>query len=196
MALLRPQPGAFYRDQVSRLISWDIGSPSLISCWRWAYPVVTFYNPWPETQLGVSYLILSWLGIFICWVHYLSADVISTQLCDIESKWMRNCSVVIAVLVLSVLLIDTQIYHVFKFHINPTVWELLLKEAQSKAELNWNFLFIVIPVLFPVRTGDFQLRMEDAVTPPEKPGVQRLALYWSVVFVVAYHLHGCRCQAL
>jgi uncharacterized protein len=61
---------------------------------------------------------------------------------------MRNCSVVVSVLVLSVLLVDTQIYHVFKFHINPVVWELLLKEAQSKAELNWNFLFIVIPVLF------------------------------------------------
>lgn len=150
MALLRPQPGAFYRDQVSRLISW--GHWFTFFNILLALGISSRYilaNPWPETQLGVSYLILSWLGhfSFVGFITYL-LTLFPLSFVIPNQKWMRNCSVVIAVLVLSVLLIDTQIYHVFKFHINPTVWELLLKEAQSKAELNWNFLFIVIPVLF------------------------------------------------
>ena len=150
MALLRPQPGAFYRDQVSRLISW--GHWFTFFNILLALGISSRYilaNPWPETQLGVSYLILSWLGhfSFVGFITYL-LTLFPLSFVIPNQKLMRNCSVVIAVLVLSVLLVDTQIYHVFKFHINPTVWELLLKEAQSKAELNWNFLFIVIPVLF------------------------------------------------
>jgi membrane-anchored protein YejM (alkaline phosphatase superfamily) len=65
MALLRPQPGAFYREQVSRLISW--GHWFTFFNILLALGISSRYilaNPWPETQLGVSYLILSWLGHF------------------------------------------------------------------------------------------------------------------------------------
>ncbi len=150
MAILRPQSEAFQRDQVSRLISWGHWFTffnillALVISGRYILA-----NPWPETQLGVAYLILSWLGhfSFVGFIAYL-LTLFPLSFVIPNQKLMRNCSVVIAVVILTVLLLDTQIYHVFKFHINPTVWDLLLKETQSKSELNWNFLFIVIPVLF------------------------------------------------
>ncbi len=150
MAILRPQSEAFQRDQISRLISW--GHWFTFFNILLALAISSRYilaNPWPETQLGVAYLILSWLGhfSFVGFIAYL-LTLFPLSFLITNQRMMRNCSVVIAVLVLSVLLLDTQIYHVFKFHINPTVWDLLLKEAQSKSELNWNFLFVVIPILF------------------------------------------------
>lgn len=171
MAILRPQSEAFQRDQISRLISW--GHWFTFFNILLALVISSRYilaNPWPETQLGIGYLVLSWLGhfSFVGFITYL-LTLFPLSFLIPNQKLMRNCSVVIAVLVLSVLLIDTQIYHVFKFHINPTVWDLLLKEAQSKSELNWNFLFIVIPVLFLLEliisnyTWKMQLRRRKSV---------------------------------
>lgn len=150
MTFLRPQPGVIYREQVSRLISWGH--------WFTFFNILLalaissryiFANPWPSTQLGVTYLFLSWIGhfSFVGFITYL-VTLFPLSFAIPNQKIMRNCSVILAVLILTVLLLDTQIYHVFKFHINPTVWDLLLKEAQSKSELNWNFLFVVIPILF------------------------------------------------
>ncbi|WP_024872884.1 DUF3413 domain-containing protein [Tolumonas lignilytica] len=150
MAILRPQPAAFQRDQISRLISWGHWFTFfniLLALFISSRYILA--NPWPETQLGVGYLVLSWLGhfSFVGFITYL-LTLFPLSFLIPNQKIMRNCSVVIAVIVLSILLVDTQIYHVFKFHITPTVWDLLLKEAESKSKLNWNFLFIVIPVLF------------------------------------------------
>lgn len=150
MALLKPQPGVLYREQVSRLISWghwftlfNIILALLISS---RYLLA---NPWPTTGLGIAYLFVSWIGhfAFLGFVTYL-VTLFPLSFLLPNQRAMRNLSVIISVIVLTVLLLDTQIYHVFKFHINPTVWNLLLEEAQSKSELNWNFLFIVIPILF------------------------------------------------
>jgi len=150
MAFLQPQPGVIYREQVSRLISW--GHWFTFFNILLALVISSRYilaNPWPSTQLGVAYLFLSWIGHF-SFAGFITYLVTLFPLSFIlpNQKVMRNCSVIIAVLVLTALLLDTQIYHVFKFHINSTVWDLLLKEAQSKSELNWNFLFVVIPILF------------------------------------------------
>jgi membrane-anchored protein YejM (alkaline phosphatase superfamily) len=150
MALLKPQPGVLYREQVSRLISWGH--------WFTFFNIILalvissryiLANPWPETNLGVAYLFVSWIGhfSFIGFVTYL-VTLFPLSFLFPNQKLMRNISVILAVIILTVLLLDTQIYHVFKFHINPTVWTLLLEEAQSKSELNWNFLYIVIPIIF------------------------------------------------
>lgn len=150
MSPIRPQPGAVYREQVSRLISW--GHWFTFFNILLALVISSRYilaNPWPSTQYGIVYLFLSWVGhfSFAGFITYL-VTLFPLSFLIPNQKAMRNISVVVAVSVLSVLLLDTQIYHVFKFHINPTVWQLLLQEAQTKSALNWNFLFVVIPLLF------------------------------------------------
>ena len=150
MIPLRPQRGALYREQVSRLISW--GHWFTFFNILLALGISSRYilaNPWPTTQYGVVYLFLSWIGhfSFVGFITYL-VTLFPLSFVIPNQKLMRNVSVVISVLVLTILLLDTQIYHVFKFHINPTVWQLLLQEAQTKSELNWNFLFVVTPILF------------------------------------------------
>lgn len=88
MAILRPQSEAFQRDQVSRLISWGHWFTffnillALVISGRYILA-----NPWPETQLGVAYLILSWLGhfSFVGFIAYL-LTLFPSQLCDTQSK--------------------------------------------------------------------------------------------------------------
>ena len=58
---------------------------------------------------------------------------------------MRLTAVCVAPAALTLLLVDTQVYQVFKFHINPLVWDILLQQSQSKSELSWSYLFVAFP---------------------------------------------------
>ena len=139
-----------YRENVSRLISWghwflffNILLGMLIAI---RFIIAT---PWPTTGLGQFYLLVSWVGHFgfIGFILFLLTIFPLTFICT-NQRLLRSLSILIAVAIQTLLLIDTQVYHLLKFHLNPFVWSLLLEPAQSKANLNWNFLFVVIPLLF------------------------------------------------
>ena len=138
-----------YRENVSRLISWghwflffNILLGMLIAI---RFIIAT---PWPTTGLGQFYLLVSWIGHFgfIGFILFLLTIFPLTFVCT-NQRLLRSLSILIAVAIQTLLLIDTQVYHLLKFHLNPFVWSLLFEPAQSKANLNWNFLFIAIPVI-------------------------------------------------
>ena len=147
--LLTVDTGRQYREDVSRLISW--GHWFMLFNIILAMLIAMRYiitNPWPATGLGQLYLLVSWIGHFgyvgfICFLLTIFplTFVFSNQ------KILRTIAILISSSIMSLLLIDTQIYQLLKFHISPHFWDLLFDSDQNQADVSWTFLFVAIPVI-------------------------------------------------
>ncbi|MGL4717067.1 MAG: DUF3413 domain-containing protein [Aeromonas sp.] len=144
------ETGNPYRDNVSRLITWG----------HW----FTFFNiilamliatrylgaiSWPSTTLGVIYLVVSGIGhfSFLSFVTYL-LTVFPLSFVLPKEKPLRFISAIIATVALVLLLIDTQVFRLFKFHLNSQVWQLLLDQAQTEEGSIWSIIFVAVPTIF------------------------------------------------
>lgn len=139
-----------YKENVSRLISW--GHWFVLFNIVMAMIIAIRYviaNPWPATGLGQIYLVVSWIGHFgyIGFISFLLTIFPLTFVFSNE-KVMRGLAVLLATAVLTLLLIDTHIYQLLKFHITPFVWDVLFAHAQKNTDINWSFLFIAVPIIF------------------------------------------------
>lgn len=142
--------GNFYRDNVSQLIGWG----------HW----LVFFNVllamlvssrflwiagWPDTPLGCIYLVISWAGhfAFLTFFTYLLTLFPLTFLFP-NLRTLQWLAAAIGTTALTLLLVDSQVFSLFKFHLNPTVWRLLLEQAQTEQASGWGWLFVWVPVLF------------------------------------------------
>ncbi|EKP0307973.1 DUF3413 domain-containing protein [Aeromonas veronii] len=144
------ETGNPYRDNVSRLITWGhwFSFFNIIL----AMLIATRYLgaiSWPSTTLGVIYLVVSWIGhfSFLSFVTYLLTIFPLTFLLPKE-KSLRFISAIVATVALVVLLIDTQVFRLFKFHLNAQVWQLLLDQAQTEEGSIWSMIFVAVPTIF------------------------------------------------
>ncbi|WP_221366380.1 DUF3413 domain-containing protein [Aeromonas caviae] len=144
------ETGNPYRDNVSRLITWghwfsffNIILAMLIST-RYLGAI-----SWPSTTLGVTYLVISWIGhfSFLSFVTYL-LTIFPLSFILPREKPLRFISSIIATLALVLLLIDTQVFQLFKFHLNGQVWQLLLDQAQTEEGSIWSIIFVAVPAIF------------------------------------------------
>ncbi|MFM5301638.1 DUF3413 domain-containing protein [Aeromonas caviae] len=144
------ETGNPYRDNVSRLITWghwfsffNIILAMLIST-RYLGAI-----SWPSTTLGVTYLVISWIGhfSFLSFVTYL-LTIFPLSFILPKEKPLRFISSIIATLALVLLLIDTQVFQLFKFHLNGQVWQLLLDQAQTEEGSIWSIIFVAVPAIF------------------------------------------------
>ncbi|GAA3525543.1 DUF3413 domain-containing protein [Zobellella aerophila] len=144
------ETGNLYRDNVSRLIGWGHWFVSFNILL--AIMVASRYligSDWPDTPLGVAYLLVSWVGhfAFLSFFTYLLTLFPLTFLLP-RLRAVQFLGATIATAALTLLLIDTQVFSLFKFHLNPTVWRLLLDPSQSEQASGWGWLFIWLPLLF------------------------------------------------
>ena len=144
------ETGNPYRDNVSRLITWGhwFSFFNIIL----AMLIATRYLgaiSWPSTTLGVTYLIISWIGhfSFLSFVTYL-LTIFPLSFVLPKEKLLRFISAIIATLALVLLLIDTQVFQLFKFHLNAQVWQLLLDQAQTEEGSIWSIIFVAVPTIF------------------------------------------------
>lgn len=144
------ETGNPYRDNVSRLITWGhwFSFFNIIL----AMLIATRYLGaigWPSTTLGVIYLVVSWIGhfSFLSFVTYL-LTVFPLSFVLPKEKPLRFISAIIATLALVLLLIDTQVFRLFKFHLNSQVWQLLLDQAQTEEGSIWSIIFVAVPTIF------------------------------------------------
>ena len=180
-----------YRENVSRLISWghwflffNILLGMLIAI---RFIIAT---PWPTTGLGQFYLLVSWIGHFgfIGFILFLLTIFPLTFICT-NQRLLRSLSILIAVAIQTLLLIDTQVYHLLKFHLNPFVWSLLFEPAQSKANLNWNFLFIAIPVIVLLEIVFSNLAWKRQFKRPNRLVGRSLVLLFLSSFLITHLTH-------
>ncbi|WP_417616402.1 DUF3413 domain-containing protein [Oceanisphaera sp.] len=146
------ETGNLYRDNVSRLIGW--GHWLVFVNVLLAMAVSSRYlliAGWPDTLLGVGYMLVSWVGhfAFLTFFTYLLTLFPLTFLFP-KVRTMQLLGAAIATGALTLLLVDTQVFSLFKFHLTPTVWQLLLDQAQTEEASGWGWLFVWVPLLFLV----------------------------------------------
>ncbi len=136
--LFTKTPNPQYGENVSRLISWG----HWFLCFNILLAMLIALRfilamPWPTTGLGQFYLLVSWIGhfAFIGFIFFLLTIFPLSFVCT-HQRLLRSLSILIAASVQTLLLIDTQVYQLLKFHLNPFVWSLLFEPFQSKSNLN------------------------------------------------------------
>ncbi|PSJ44907.1 alkaline phosphatase [Zobellella endophytica] len=144
------ETGNLYRDNVSRLIGW--GHWFVFFNILLAMAVSSRYllaTGWPDTLLGAGYMLVSWVGhfAFLTFFTYLLTLFPLTFLFP-RLRAVQLLGAAIATGALTLLLVDTQVFSLFKFHLNPTVWRLLLDQAQAEEASGWGWLFVWVPLLF------------------------------------------------
>ncbi len=142
--------GNTYGEKVSKLITWGhwFSFFNIIA----AMLIGTRYiaqSPWPETLLGQTYLVLNWVGHFgfLVFGFYILVLFPLTFITP-SQRLMRILSVVIATAGMTLLLLDTYAYQTLHLHITPLVWDMLLNNDKSNLNTQWQYLFILVPVIF------------------------------------------------
>lgn len=137
-----------YTEQVSRSLSWGhyfIFINILLSCFLgFGY---VYAAPPASNFLSFLYLIITCLGhmSFLTIVVFL---VVFFPLAFIGNfRYYRVLSVLIAVVWHTILLFDIKIYLMVKVHLSMTAINLIVRELDFDTGLNYNFLFIAVPLV-------------------------------------------------
>lgn len=137
-----------YKEQVSRSNSWghhflflNILLSILIGS------VYVYAAPHTDSFISFIYLIITWLGqmSFLAFLIYL---IILFPLSFIGNyhlyKWL---SIIIAIIAFTLLLVDAKMFLSARVHISFVVLSLIFGDLDFKTGLNYNFLWIAVPLL-------------------------------------------------
>ena len=137
-----------YKEQVSRSITWGhyfIFVNMLLSC---LLGLSYVYAAPPATDfLSFVYLVVTSLGhmSFLAVVFYM---VLLFPLAFIGNfRYYRVIAVILAVIGHTALLFDIKIYLAVKVHLSMTALNLIVRELDFSTGLNYNFLFIAVPIV-------------------------------------------------
>jgi uncharacterized protein len=142
--------GNNYKDKVSQLISWGhwFSFFNIIAAMLLGSRYIV-HSEWPETLLGQLYLLLSWVGHFGFLVFGLYILIIFPASFLIPSqRLMRFFAVLVGTIGLTILLLDTHAYESLSLHLSPLVWDLLLSGEKTDLNARWQYLFVVVPIIF------------------------------------------------
>jgi len=143
------ETGSQYRDSVSQSVSW--GHWFCFANILLAMAVASRYvatGGWPPSALGSFYLLVSWVGHF----GFLGFTLFLLVLFPLsfvltDPRVLRIAAAVFATAAMTLLLIDTEVFHQFKFHLTPQLWDMVISAAPGRG-FNVSALFIVIPMIF------------------------------------------------
>ena len=144
------ETGHKFYDSVAKKITWahwftlfNIVAISLISLRYIAYSGLA------DSTLGIIYQFISLIGHF----SFLAALVFGILLFPLaffiqNSFLYRFISLLIATIAITFLIVDTQIYRLYGFHLNPLIWQFLQKPEQVEAIYSINLHYASIPIIF------------------------------------------------
>ncbi|MFO6424738.1 DUF3413 domain-containing protein [Motilimonas sp. KMU-193] len=135
---------------------------------------------WPSSFLGQAYLIISWLGhfSFLTFAFYLIFIFPISFLVPFE-RVLRLIAVFASTAGLTLLLLDSQSFNLFRFHLNPLTWQYLFNDDNPQTA---NLLFVAIPFLFLV-----QLTASELVWRKLKPlYLTRIGPKFAILFFVCF----------
>ncbi|MFT6986801.1 MAG: membrane-anchored protein YejM (alkaline phosphatase superfamily) [Psychromonas sp.] len=144
------ETGHKFHDNVSRLISWghwftffNLILVSLISLRYLKYAGI------PDSGLGIAYQFISLIGHF----SFLSAMVFGVILFPLAfiipfQRLYRLSAILISTAAITFLILDTQIFKLYNFHLNPLIWQFLQRPEQVEQIYSINLHYISIPIIF------------------------------------------------
>ncbi|TEW56050.1 DUF3413 domain-containing protein [Psychromonas sp. RZ22] len=144
------ETGHKFYDNVAKKVAWahwftffNIIAVSLISIRYVAYSGLA------DSALGILYQFVSLIGHF----SFLSAVVFGIFLFPLAFLITNNLvyrltSILIATVGIAFLIVDTQIFRLYGFHLNPLIWQFLQRPEQVEAIYSINLHYISIPIIF------------------------------------------------
>lgn len=111
-----------------------------------------FLIDWPPTLLGKVYFFVSLIGhfSFLTFAFYLLLLFPLSFLIKNERTY-RGISVVLATLGMSLLLVDTEVFASFHFHLSSLVWNLLVNPENGELARQWQLFFTPLPFMLLVQ---------------------------------------------
>lgn len=179
-----------YKEQVSRSISWGhyfIFINMLLACFLgFGY---VYAAPPTLSLLSFFYLIVTWLGhmSFLMVVSYL---VIFFPLAFIGNfRAYRIIAVVVAVILHTCLLFDIKIYLLVKIHLSLAAINLILRELDFDTGLNYNFLFIAIPLVIAIEAFFAKITTHSLYKAHHPYFVRSVLTLFGACFICSHVLH-------
>ncbi|RYU65549.1 DUF3413 domain-containing protein [Aliivibrio finisterrensis] len=183
--------GNTYGEKVSKLITWGhwFSFFNIIA----AMLIGTRYiaqSPWPETLLGQTYLVLNWVGHFgfLVFGFYILVLFPLTFITP-SQRLMRILSVIIATAGMTLLLLDTYAYQTLHLHITPLVWDMLLNNDKSNLNTQWQYLFILVPVMFLLQLSLSEWVWNKLRKLAHKHVGRPFAITFAVAFIGSHLIH-------
>lgn len=180
-----------YSDKVSKLITWGhwFSFFNIVA----AMLIGTRYisqSPWPETLLGQTYLVLNWIGHFgfLVFGFYILVLFPLTFITP-SQRLMRILSVIIATAGMTLLLLDTYAYQNLHLHITPLVWDMLLNNDKSNLNTQWQYLFILVPVIFLLQLSLSEWVWNKLRKLAHKHVGRPFAITFAVAFIGSHLIH-------
>lgn len=179
-----------YKEQVSRSITWGhyfIFINILLACLLG----VSYVYAAPPTNdfLSFFYLIVTWLGhmSFLTVVAYL---VLFFPLSFIGNfRYYRVLCVCIAVIAHTILLFDIKIFLMVKVHLSMTAINLIVRELDFDTGLNYNFLFIAVPLVIAVECVFAKITTHSLYKSHHPHFVRAVLCTVGVCFISSHVLH-------
>lgn len=146
---LKPQFTRQYREETSQKISWGHWF-SLFNI-LWAILIGTRYAfiiDWPDTLFGKLYFFISLFGHFSFTVFVLYLSIIFPLSFVIKNnRTFRGISVILATIGNTLLLVDTEVFARFNFHLSSVVWNLLVNPDNGELSRTWQIFFAPMPLI-------------------------------------------------
>jgi len=146
------ETGHKFHDNVSRLVSWahwftffNLIMVSLISLRYIKYAGLS------DSGLGIAYQFISLLGHF----SFVVAMVFGVLLFPLAfiipyQRLYRLVAMLISTAAITFLIVDTQIFRLYDFHLTPLIWQFLQRPEQVEQIYSINLHYISIPIIFAI----------------------------------------------
>lgn len=187
---LNPFKRFSYREQVSRSLSWGhyfIFINILLSCFL-GFGYVYAAPPSPNF-LSFVYLILTCLGhmSFLTIVVFL---IIFFPLAFIGNfRYYRVLSVILAIICHTIVLFDIKIYLMVKVHLSYTAISLIVRELDFDTGLNYNFLFIAVPIVMGIEYAFAKITTHSLYKAHHPILVKSILMFLGACFISSHLLH-------
>lgn len=182
------ETGNRFHDNVGKKVAWahwftffNIVAICLISLRYIAYSGLA------DTGLGVTYQFISLIGHF----SFLAAVVFILLLFPLafiisNNLVYRLISLLVATTAITFLIIDTQIFRLYQFHLNPLIWQFLQKPEQVEAIYSINLHYISIPITFSLELIFSYILWRNIRTMQSKQIGKPIALFLFTSFVISH----------
>jgi len=146
------ETGNKFHDNVSCLLNWahwftffNLIIVSLISLRYIAYAGVS------DSGLGIAYQFISLIGHF----SFVCAMVFGLLLFPLAfavpyQRLYRFFAILISTIAITFLIVDTQIFRLYEFHLTPLIWQFLQQPEQVEQIYSINLHYISIPIIFMI----------------------------------------------